>query len=326
MSGYVPLNERRRRAHAKLLDAVGYDQRVLDVGCSSGYLAEPLSQRRNTIVGIELDPDAAREAERWCERVVVGDVESMELPFEPASFDVILCGDVIEHLRDPRAALARLRPFLRPGGRLVASTPNVANWAMRVSLLAGRWRYTDRGLLDRTHTHLFTKRTLVETVEAAGYRVERVDFTVPVPGDSDALDLVGRVVGSARPPLSAYQWLVVAAKPPSKQPLFTTPAMPAPADVDRVYEELKRAIDRDARDPSAMRGLAERFWAVSADKPLERRPGAKGRVAFHVKRVLRKLMRWYVEPAFAEQRIVNDALLRLVDDLARRVDELERRP
>jgi hypothetical protein len=97
------------------------------------------------------------------------------------------------------------------------------------------------------------------------------------------------------------------------------------ADVDRVYEELKRAIDRDARDPAAMRGLAERFWAVSADKPLERRPGAKGRLAFVVKRVLRKLMRWYVEPALAEQRIVNDALLRLVDELARRVDELERR-
>ena len=96
-------------------------------------------------------------------------------------------------------------------------------------------------------------------------------------------------------------------------------------DVDRVYEELKRAIDRDARDPAAMRGLAERFWAVSADKPLERRPGAKGRLAFLVKRVLRKTMRWYVEPALAEQRIVNDALLRLVDDLARRVDELERR-
>jgi hypothetical protein len=98
-----------------------------------------------------------------------------------------------------------------------------------------------------------------------------------------------------------------------------------PSDVDRVYDELKRAIDRDTRDPAAMRGLAERFWAVSADKPLERRPGARGRLAYVVKRVLRKLMRWYVEPALAEQRIVNDALLRLVDDLARRVDKLERR-
>jgi phytoene dehydrogenase-like protein len=99
----------------------------------------------------------------------------------------------------------------------------------------------------------------------------------------------------------------------------------SPGDVERVYQELKRAIDRDARDPAAMRGLAERFWPVSADKPLEQRPGAKGWLAFQVKRLLRRFMRWYVEPAFSEQRIVNDALLRLVDDLARRVDELERR-
>jgi hypothetical protein len=93
--------------------------------------------------------------------------------------------------------------------------------------------------------------------------------------------------------------------------------------VDEVYAQLKDALDRDKRDPATVRGLAERFWPVSADKPLERRPGAKNWLAFQIKRVLRKLMRWYVEPAFAEQRIVNDALLRLVDDLSRRVDALE---
>src|SRR5262245_3097590 len=101
MSGYVPLNERRHRAHAKLLAAVGTGRRGLDVGCSSGYLARPLSARGNTIVGLELDPEAAREAEAFCERVLVGDVETMELPLEPGSFDVALCGDIVEHLRDP---------------------------------------------------------------------------------------------------------------------------------------------------------------------------------------------------------------------------------
>lgn len=210
MSGYVPLNERRHRAHAKLLAAVGTGQRVLDVGCSSGYLAEPLAARGNVIVGLELDPEAARAAEPFCERVLVGDVETMELPLEPGSFDVVLCGDVVEHLRDPAAALARLRPFLRPGGRLVLSTPNVANWAVRLSLLAGRWRYTDRGILDRSHTHLFTRATLRETIERAGYRVERIDYTVPLPFDSDLLDAAGRTIGSLRPSLFAYQFVATA--------------------------------------------------------------------------------------------------------------------
>jgi len=93
--------------------------------------------------------------------------------------------------------------------------------------------------------------------------------------------------------------------------------------VDEVYARLRAAVDHGTRDLASTRGLAERFWPVSADKPLERRPGVKGWLAFQIKRVLRKTMRWYVEPAFADQRIVNDALLRLVDDLSRRVDELE---
>jgi 2-polyprenyl-3-methyl-5-hydroxy-6-metoxy-1,4-benzoquinol methylase len=183
---------------------------VLDVGCSSGYLAEPLAARGNTIVGLELDAGAAREAERFCEQVLVGDVETMELPFAPASFDVVLCGDVVEHLRDPVAALARLRPLLRPDGRLVVSTPNVANWAIRLSLLGGRWRYTDRGILDRSHTHLVTRATLRDALETAGYRVERIDFSVPVPGGSDALDAAAYAVGRLRPSLLAYQFVAVA--------------------------------------------------------------------------------------------------------------------
>jgi 2-polyprenyl-3-methyl-5-hydroxy-6-metoxy-1,4-benzoquinol methylase len=210
MSGYVPLNERRHRAHAKLLAAVGTGKRVVDVGCSSGYLARPLSERGNTIVGIELDPQAAHEAEQFCERVLVGDVETMDLPLESGTFDVVLCGDVVEHLRDPVAALARLRVLLKPGGRIVLSTPNVANWAIRLSLLGGRWRYTDRGILDRTHTHLFTRATLAEALRQAGYEQVRIDFSVPVPGDSDLLDGLGYAAGRLRPPLFAYQWIAVA--------------------------------------------------------------------------------------------------------------------
>ena len=108
------------------------------------------------------------------------------------------------------------------------------------------------------------------------------------------------------------------------EPELETPAQQV-LSVDDAVAQLKAALDREARDLAAVRGLAERFWAVTAEKPLERRPGAKGRLAFQAKRVLRKLMRWYVEPAFIEQRMVNDALLRLIDDLSRRVEQLESR-
>lgn len=215
MSGYVPLNERPQGGHARLLALALADGpgRVLDVGCSSGYLARPLVDAGARVVGVELDPAAAEQARSVCEEVVVGDVESLDLPLEPASFDVVLCGDVVEHLRDPGAALARLRPLLRPGGRLVLTTPNVANWAMRLGLLVGRWRYTERGILDRTHTHLFTRATLVETLKRAGYDVVDLDFTVPLPiARTPTTERIAHAVGSLRPPLFAYQF-VVAAEP-----------------------------------------------------------------------------------------------------------------
>ncbi len=209
--GYVPLNEHAHSGHAKLLALVGEGKRVLDVGCSSGYLARPLVARGCTVVGLELDPTAAAEARDVCEEVLVGDVETMELPFEASSFDVVLCGDLVEHLRDPGAFLARVRPFLKADGRLVLTTPNVANWAMRLGLLAGRWTYKERGILDRTHTHLFTRSTLVETLERAGYRVVELDFTIPLPvARTPATERLAHAIGKLRPPLFAYQFVAAA--------------------------------------------------------------------------------------------------------------------
>ena len=209
--GYVELNTRPLGGHMRLLELVGTNKRVLDVGCSSGYLARPLAERGCTVVGIERDPNVARLARAVCEDVLIGDVETMELPLAHSTFDAILCGDLIEHLRDPEALLVRMHALLRDGGRLVLSTPNVANWAMRLSLLGGRWRYTERGILDRTHLHLYTRSTLIETLQGAGYKVAAFDFTVPVPlVGTEAVERLAHAFGRLRPQLFAYQFIVAA--------------------------------------------------------------------------------------------------------------------
>jgi SAM-dependent methyltransferase len=209
--GYEPFNPRPHGGHRKLLALLGEPGRVLDVGCSSGYLAEHVQARGVSVVGLEMDASAAEYARRFCEAVHVGDVETMELPFEPGSFDAVLCGDLIEHLRDPQAFLARVRPLLRPGGRLVLSTPNVANWSVRLSLLFGRFRYTERGILDRNHTHFFTRQTLGECLEGAGYRIAEFDFTVPVPVlSTPRVEAVAHGIGRLRPSLFAFQFVVAA--------------------------------------------------------------------------------------------------------------------
>lgn len=209
--GLYEYNARPHGSQEKLLALVGQADRVLDVGCSTGYLAERMQKRGSTVVGLDVDERAAELARRFCEAVYVGDVETMELPFEPGTFDVVLCGDLIEHLRDPQAFLTRMRPFLRPGGRLVLSTPNIANWAMRLGLLFGRFRYTEWGILDQTHTHLFTRKTLEETLQAAGYRITVFDFTAPVPVlATPRVEGVAHRIGRLRPSLLAYQFVVAA--------------------------------------------------------------------------------------------------------------------
>ena len=112
-AGYVQLNERPFGGHARLLEMVGTDKRVLDVGCSSGYLARPLVERGCIVVGIERDPDAARIAQHVCEEVSSAMSKNWSCRSNTASFDVVLCGDLVEHLRDPQTFLVRMRPYLR---------------------------------------------------------------------------------------------------------------------------------------------------------------------------------------------------------------------
>jgi 2-polyprenyl-3-methyl-5-hydroxy-6-metoxy-1,4-benzoquinol methylase len=211
---YVTFNDRPLGGHRLLLDLVPPGGRVLDAGCSAGYLSERLVERGSTVVGIELDPGAAERARAVCEQVIVGDVEMIELPFEPGSFDAVVCGDLIEHLRDPGRFLERVRPLLRAGGRLALTTPNVANWTIRLQLLFGRFRYTRLGILDHSHTHLFTRRTLIECVEGAGYDVDRVEFTVPVPKlGTPAVERIAHAIGRLRPQLFAFQFVLGATRP-----------------------------------------------------------------------------------------------------------------
>src|SRR5215207_1882662 len=99
--------ENKNSSHALIVELVGHGKRVLDVGCAAGDLAEVLTEHGCKVTGIEIDPEAARQAERRCERVIVGDVEDLDLSgnLDDESFDVIVLGDVLEHLKDPLRTL-----------------------------------------------------------------------------------------------------------------------------------------------------------------------------------------------------------------------------
>jgi 2-polyprenyl-3-methyl-5-hydroxy-6-metoxy-1,4-benzoquinol methylase len=145
------------------LDFIPDGSRVLEVGTAAGHVTRALKRKGCEVTGIELDEVLARMAAPACRRIIVGDIETLDLDAELAeTFDVILCGDVLEHLKNPDAALQKLKRRLVPAGQLVVSIPNVAHGSIRLSLLEGRFSYLPEGLLDATHLRFFTHRSLVE--------------------------------------------------------------------------------------------------------------------------------------------------------------------
>src|SRR5919204_1830354 len=178
---YVELRRDPYRADQLTLRYCGSGKRVLEVGCSTGMVSEGLRAQGCRVTGIEIDAAAARVAEQYCERVLVGDIERMDLSTVGNGYDVLLLADVLEHLRDPVPVLHRLGKLLAPDGYAVISVPNVANWAMRLGLLLGQWNYTERGILDRTHLRFFTLKTLKAAIREAGFTVQRLDVSAPVP-------------------------------------------------------------------------------------------------------------------------------------------------
>jgi 2-polyprenyl-3-methyl-5-hydroxy-6-metoxy-1,4-benzoquinol methylase len=170
-------------SHSLILRMVGFNKRVLEAGCSSGHVSKALKARECRVVGVEIDPIAAESAKQWLERIVVGNLEDVEVwdQLDGEFFDVIVFGDVLEHLRDPLAALRKSLQYLQPGGTVVVSVPNIAHADIKIALLNGEFPYADSGLLDRTHVHFFTKETLLDLLREAGLApVEFCRATAPV--------------------------------------------------------------------------------------------------------------------------------------------------
>ncbi|WP_182111774.1 MULTISPECIES: bifunctional 2-polyprenyl-6-hydroxyphenol methylase/3-demethylubiquinol 3-O-methyltransferase UbiG [unclassified Actinotalea] len=190
-------------SHVQLLDLVGGGKDVLDVGCSTGYLAEALTQRGCTVSGIEYDAEAAELARPHLDRLVVGDLNTLDLAeaFGERRFEVIVLGDVLEHLADPAPVLGRLVGLLAPGGSVVISIPNVSHGSIRLALLQGSWEYQELGLMDRTHIRFFTRCTLLAMLRGAGLSAVDVRTTVKDPLASEV------VVDVERLPAGVVEWV-----------------------------------------------------------------------------------------------------------------------
>lgn len=152
---------------------------LLDLGCSTGYFGSLIKKDKNCIVdGVEISEDV-NEAKKVLNNVYSFDLEG-DWPAEilKKRYDYAFYGDVLEHLKDPAAALKKTAKILKKGAQLFVSIPNIAHLSVRLELMNGSFEYEQRGILDNTHLKYFTLSSFTNLAEEAGYRVVAVDYTV----------------------------------------------------------------------------------------------------------------------------------------------------
>lgn len=227
-------------SHTMAVEAVRPGARVLDIGCGQGYVAAELAKRAGSVTGIDQyvpaqPPLPNVQLTRW-------DLDTQEFPVPVSDYDQIFMLDVIEHLHDPELFMEKLRAATgRKRPEIVLTTANIGFFVTRFALLFGQFNYGRKGILDRTHTRLFTFRSLKELFAQTGYKViEERGIPAPFPkavGDHAIgrfLVAINQFFIAILPGLSSYQIFIRA------QALPTVPAL-LTETIDRSTEMKKAA-------------------------------------------------------------------------------------
>lgn len=172
--GYLYYSSLRPEMAALLPSPVG---RMLDVGCGTGLFAESLKANglAKEVWGVEISADVGKVAAAKLDKVLVGDIADLMCEFPLASFDAVYFNDSLEHMVDPFTVLRDIKKYVKPGGFILVSLPNVRYIRNLFELVFKKdWVYRDHGVLDRTHLRFFTKKSAARMFEEAGLRVEVV--------------------------------------------------------------------------------------------------------------------------------------------------------
>lgn len=163
--------------YGRLLSRIGSNKRVLELGSSTGYLSQAMTERGCSVTGVEIDPDAAEVARARGFEVHVLDLDFIDLSkhFAGRSFDAVLLADVLEHLRSPEQTLKQIATLLAPDGLIVASIPHGTHGDIRMAALLGRLPFRPMGLLDHTHVRFFTRSLVEKLFVESGYDIVQME-------------------------------------------------------------------------------------------------------------------------------------------------------
>jgi SAM-dependent methyltransferase len=150
---------------------------IVEVGCNNGALARAYKAINPACkyTGIEVDAGNAEGSRRYCDEVLLMDIESVDESFyaKYADYNVWIFGDVLEHLRYPWEVLARIRRSMPADGCVIVCLPNAQHWSVQAKLAVGDFRYEGGGLMDRTHMRFFTRATMLEMFAGANLKIQQ---------------------------------------------------------------------------------------------------------------------------------------------------------
>ena len=250
---------------ARLLRRVPRGASVLELGPGPGAMTRVLLERGHRVTVVENDPAALQGLGQLPVPVVRADLDAntWSEALQGQRFGAVLACDVLEHLRQPRQVLRTLTDLLAPEGCLVISVPNVAYAGIVASLRAGAFEYADKGLLDRTHVHFFTRASLDAMLMDCGWTVvawqahrvplERSEFAHHCAHLSDAWReqlLMGW------PEFDVYQWMALAVPTRDARP-WQGEALREEARALR--EELRALQERHGREHGSLLEYQQAF-------------------------------------------------------------------
>lgn len=157
----------------QLQEWVGMDKRILEVGCHTADLGRLLKDNGNYVVGVDYNAEAIEEAKQHIQEAYIINLETETSKIDNLGmFDVIICNQVFEHLRNSEAVVAKLMKCLNPNGIFIIGLPNICNAKDRFNITWGQWKYTQIGVMDSTHVRFFSYYSALDFIKNAGLKVD----------------------------------------------------------------------------------------------------------------------------------------------------------
>ncbi len=207
---FNPNSLHKKNIDRQSISIIPVNSKVLEIGCATGFMGKYLKDKKGCLVyGVELGEEEGRLASKILDGVIAGDIEDESIIKKIkhfGKFDVVFASALIEHLKNPWEAIYNWKKLLKINGLLIITTSNISHWSVRLPFIFGKFEYTEYGLLDNTHLHLFTPDSFKKLVSENGFIIDQYFIDSVGGGFPKISSLLSRFF----PSLFTYQMLIVA--------------------------------------------------------------------------------------------------------------------